>query len=96
LSVGDRLEIFILLSEFFYHKRHGTPLAVHYIYWGRFEVQSTKQQGISHFLTRTNFSFQKKTIPQVDMKQVAALQIYNKLQKAYMLNMLTVDSSRRN
>jgi len=42
-------------------------------------MHSTKQQVILHFFTITKFNLQKITTLKLDMKQVPALQIYNKL-----------------
>jgi len=36
-------------------------------------MQPRKQQGILHFVTRNNFSFQKRTTLKVEMKQVPIL-----------------------
>jgi len=73
------------LSEIFYHKLHGTPLAVTVLLYIAEYLKCSQQSNreFCTFLTRTNFSFQKRTTVKVNMKQALVLQIYNNLQKGY-------------
>jgi len=56
-------------------------------------MQPSKQHGILHFLTRNNFSFQKRITLKVDMKQVPIFK-FTSIRKKSMCRY--VDSTRMN